>query len=229
MGGTRTTRTRAVTEDAILERCSHILRHASILIARSGVEGFSFAALSDSCGFSAGMIQHYFRTREKLIHATVEFRIAATVAEWQRIVQDSNDAVSLIRDLLTFTVQGKTPFEEAWGFWIEVYAAAHKDAGIRDSVADAVLGWKTIFVEALDAAVLEKAIEPDLDVDELASALVALADGLAIQTLIGVQGSSPDRMVRILHRFAAHELGLEIGRFAPDPISAQQQTHGVPL
>ncbi|MFQ4150406.1 TetR family transcriptional regulator C-terminal domain-containing protein [Arthrobacter sp. LAPM80] len=206
-------RTHAVTEQAIAERRETIVAHAAGIISKAGVDGCSFGAVSDSTGFSIGMIQHYFRTREKLVHATVEFRTQASVQEWQGLYSEGTNAVERLHDLLTFAVEGDTTFEDAWGFWVEVYSAAHKDEKIRKHVANTLLAWREIFVQTLEEAVSEHLIHPFHDADALATLLLALIDGLAIQTLNGIYDHSPQTMIKTLQRFAAHEFGIDVTNF----------------
>lgn len=212
-GTTAAKRTRSVTAEAMAERRASILHHASQVIARSGVEGCSFAELSESTGYSIGMIQHYFRHRDRLIGAAVEYRIEESLAEWQRIYDRGDNALERLHDLLTFAIQGDTPFEEAWGFWLQIYAAAHKNAEIRESVASVWNSWRGLFVRALEEAADEKLLQPSIDINELATLLVATVDGLAIQALNGVHTVTPDELVVTLHRFAAREFGIDAEEF----------------
>lgn len=206
-------RTHAVTEEAIAERRETIVANAAGIISKAGVDGCTFGAVSDATGFSIGMIQHYFRTREKLVHATVEFRTSASVLEWEGLYSEGTNAVERLHDLLTFAVEGEASFEEAWGFWVEVYCAAHKDEEIRKHVANALLAWRGIFVGTLQEAVSEGLIQPFHDADALATLLLALIDGLAIQTLNGIYEHSPHTMTKTLQRFAAHEFGIDVASF----------------
>jgi AcrR family transcriptional regulator len=206
-------RAHAVTEEAIAERRTTILDHAALLIARHGVDGFSFAALAQATGYSVGMLQHYYRTRERLIHAAVAYRMRASVQEWEGIYARDANAIERIHDLLTFSVSGELAFAEAWGFRVQVYAAAHKDQRIRGTVAEVLLAWRGLFVGALAEAGDEGLTRPGLDAEELAELLIALIDGMAIQTLLGFYGSSPGRMTDSLHRFAAREMGIDVDEF----------------
>ncbi|POH61167.1 TetR/AcrR family transcriptional regulator [Arthrobacter glacialis] len=202
-------RTHAVTDEAIAERRETIVAHAAGIIATKGVDRCTFGAVSEATSFSVGMIQHYFRTRERLVLATVEYRTGASVREWQNIHSASTGTLERLFDLLTFAVEGETSFEQAWGFWIEVYSAAHKDENIRVHVATALLAWRGIFEATLDEAVREGLIRPFHDPEVLATLLLAVVDGLAIQTLNGIYNHSPAKMIETLRRFAAHEFGID--------------------
>lgn len=202
-------RTHAVTDEAIAERRESIVAHAADIIAQAGVDRCTFGAVSDATSFSVGMIQHYFRTRERLVLATVEYRTTASVREWQNIHSGGTNAVVRLHDLLTFAVEGEATFEQAWGFWLEVYCAAHKDENIRLHVVNATLAWRAIFEQTLNEAVEEGLIAPFHGPEMLTTLLLAVVDGLAIQTLNGIYEQSPANMIDTLRRFAAHEFGID--------------------
>ena len=206
-------RTHAVTDEAIAERRETIVAQAAGIIARAGVDGCTFGAVSDSTGFSIGMVQHYFRTRDRLVLATVEYRTSTSVREWRGLYSKGINAIERLHDLMTFAVEGEATFDEAWGFWIEVYSAAHKDEKIRKHVVNTLDAWRGIFVQTLEEAIADELIRPFHDAQALATLLVALIDGLAIQTLNGIYEHSPQKMIETLQRFAAHECGIDIAEF----------------
>lgn len=205
-----TTRTKhAVTDEAIAERRLAIMNHTAAIISASGVDGCSFAAVSEATGFSVGMIQHYFRTRNRLILATIDHRIHESEEEWRRIASRGENALAKIRDLLTFSVEGDKSFADAWGFWLELYAASHKDETMRREVNNILELWRKFFLDVLEEAVAEGSVRPAHDPEDAARLLLAVVDGLAIQTINGTYGSSPENMRRLLYRFAAGELGID--------------------
>lgn len=198
----------AVTEEAIAERKAAILNHTAAIISGNGVDGCSFAAVSDASGFSIGMIQHYFRTRDKLIIATVEHRIGEAELEWNSIADRGTNALERICDLLSFSVEGEKSFGDAWGFWLELYAASRKDSRMRGKVNSLLEHWRKIFVDVLEEAVVEGSIRPMHAPGDQARLFLAMVDGLAIQTVNETYGSTPDEMRRLLYNFAAAQLGI---------------------
>lgn len=69
--------------------------------------------------------------------------------------------------------------------------------------------WRKFFLDVLEEAVAEGSINPVHDPEDAARLLLAVVDGLAIQTVNGTYGSSPEDMRRLLYRFAAAELGVD--------------------
>jgi AcrR family transcriptional regulator len=183
----------------------------SHIIARQGVEGCTFAGLADALGISVGMIQHYFRHRDHLILASIEQRVEEAVAEWKSIYDVEKPAAQRLRELLTFAIEGEKSFTEAWGYWLQIYAAAHRDADIRACLTGLWASWRGLFVHALEDARTENLLRHPDDIEEVATVLIATIEGLAIHGLNGVHRFSPTEMIAILHRFAAREFNV-----APD-------------
>ncbi len=204
------TRVRSVTPEAKDERRRNILGCASLIISRKGVGGCTFSEISETCGFSVGMIQHYYRHRDLLIRATVKYRIQASLSEWQRIYERGPNPLVRIRDLLTFAVEGETPFDDAWGFWLQMYAAAHKEPATRAPIAKMLASWRALFKQSLEEAVEEGFVRPNMAAEDLTVVMLALIDGLAIHALNNIYETTPARMVETLHKFTAHELGIEL-------------------
>lgn len=213
MAKQRKTRTHAVTEEAVDARKAEILTHASRVIAAVGFERCSFGAVSDACGFSIGMIQHYFRTRQLLLIASVEYRAEQTVKEWRRIYALTDHPIERIYALLTLAVEGDESFADAWGFWVQVYALGNSNEEARARAAVVLESWRGLFVEALIEAAASGELGQDINPQELGSIIVAVADGLAVQTLNRLYGSTPASMKKMLHTFVASQLGIDPADF----------------
>ncbi|WP_158296631.1 TetR/AcrR family transcriptional regulator [Nocardioides albidus] len=205
----------AVTDEAIAERRADILRHTAAVIVASGVVGCTFAAVSEASGHSIGQLQHHFRTRDRLIHACIEHRMSEAQSEWRAIAERDAAALVRLRALLDYTVNGEKDFADAWGFWIEMMTAARLDAEVREQLNDRLALWREFFVEVLtDLQAESGADRSEHSPEDLASLLVGLADGLAVQTVNGTYAMTPDRMLTLLHDFAGTALGLDLRKAA---------------
>lgn len=210
MAATPPRRTNAVTDEAIAARKAEILGHTARVIVASGVAGCTFAAVSEASGYSIGQLQHHFRTRDRLISACIEHRMKESQDEWRAIAERDASPLARLRALLDYTVDGEKEFADAWGFWIEVNAAAHRDPELRDKLNERLALWQELFLEVLSAASADGVSGDRHSPADLASLLVGLADGLAVQTVNGTYGMEPERMRELLHQFAATALGTDL-------------------
>ena len=201
-------RSNAVTAEAIAERRAEILGHAAESIVRGGVTGCTFAAVSESSGFSIGMIQHYFRTRDRLIDACIDHRIAASEWEWRAIEAGNADPLGRLRDLVAYAVDGE--FASGWGFWLELFNASRLDPALREQVGQRLMTWRLIFSDSIAGVVEGGATTTQRPIEDIASGLVGLADGLAMQVINSFYGMTPERMRELLTAYLADELGITI-------------------
>lgn len=218
----------AVTEDDVEQRSKQILEHAAKAVTEDGMEGCTFVRVSESSGFSVGMIQHYFRTRDRLIRATIDQRIDEAKAEWLLLARLGDSATDRIMNLMSFAVDGKRPFTDAWGFWIELYACARRDPVVREKINNALEQWRTIFTEVLKEAFAEGRIHPDFTVDEQAHLLMALVDGLATHAVNGTYDTTAPAMRTLLRRHAAATLGIDHPRSAAEFTATVNPANGNP-
>lgn len=203
-------RSHAVTEEAIAERRAEILRHTADVIVASGVAGCSFAAVSEASGFSIGMLQHHFRTRDRLISACIDHRMAESQEEWRETAERETAPLPRLRALLDYVVDGAKEFADAWGFWIEVTAAARLDEQIRERLNDRLALWQQLFRDALTDAHDEGLLRTTASVAELTDMVVGLGDGLAMQAVNGTYDMTPDRMRGLLRTFASAAIGVDL-------------------
>lgn len=200
----------AVTEEDVAIRRRTILDHASRVITRTGVGGCSLAQVSRSSGHSVGMIQHYFGKRDNLVRESIKYRSDRAVEEWARISSQAADPISGLHDLLSFAVEGDEPFEDGWGFWLQIYAAAHIDPEIRNTVGEALTAWRASFVDTIRAAQASGIVPGRVEPERVATYVVALTDGLAIQALTNLYDADPKSMRIYLYEFTAAQLDLDV-------------------
>lgn len=202
-------RTHAVTDEAIALLRGRILQQTSHVIAIRGVDGCSLTAVAQAAGCSIGMIQHHFGTRDALVLESIAYRSDQATDEWRRISERVLDPIHRIGALLSFVVEGEESFANAWGFWVQAYAVAPRNAAVRQTISAALKLWRSLFVDALSAAHETGQVSAALDPERNASYVVAAADGLAMQTLGGFYGGDSASMRTTLIGLVAQLLGID--------------------
>lgn len=202
-------RSRATTDAEIADLRTRILRHASTIIGRDGIDGCSISAVARAAGCSLGMIQHHFGTRDGLVLATIEFRSDAAVSEWRRLQAAAPDPIAALRALLAFAVEGDESLADAWGFWVQAYVAAPRNPDVRDAVERTLGEWRALFVDTIAAASDAGLIPAAVDPEHAATLLIAATDGLAIQAIGGFYGTDADHMRAALNELATQMLSLD--------------------
>ncbi|MDR4534443.1 TetR family transcriptional regulator C-terminal domain-containing protein [Glutamicibacter sp. PS] len=197
----------AVTEEQKAAKRQAILGSTCAVIANRGVHRCSFAAVATDCGLSVGMIQHYFSSRSALLSAAIDHRIHESENEWLRIVREHRPGLDQLRALVMFSVDSEREFGDGWGFWLEVFAAARHDEELAGAVNEALETWRGFFMRALILAQDSGAVRADRPAQPTAQLLLALVDGLAMQTSISSYAATPERMREHLLGFVDDYLG----------------------
>src|SRR6266511_2714653 len=151
---------------------AQLLDAAERVFAREGLRGASVAAIAAEAGYSHGAIYSNFDGKEDLFLMLVEERIDARLA---RVYQAADAALS----------QGSEPLE-----------AARRFVAMLQQERDAVL----LLVDFWNQAVRDQAAELARPRDQVATALIALANGFAIESLADPT-AAPDEL--FAHAIAA--------------------------
>jgi AcrR family transcriptional regulator len=165
-------------------RAAIIAATARVIVA-NGVDSTRLADVADEAGVSVGLIQHYFRTKDRLVLET--FRSAAEESRegWRRCVAEDDDPLARIAGLARFIVSDDD-FGLAWGLWVEFYAASTRNRELRKHIHRIMNVWRELFTECIVDGVERGVLQPSGDLDDAVTRIVALTDGLAIQTLLGL-------------------------------------------
>jgi AcrR family transcriptional regulator len=173
---------------------AEILRAALEVIARHGYRKTSTRELAAAVGLSEAGMLHYFGSKEKLFEEVLRAR---DEADMQRIVaDDSIDGLQavirhngtvpgLVQLYSTFSAEAGDPDHASHTFFVERYAA------LRTRLADTVRTRQS-----------EGTLTPDADPDTIATLLIALSDGLQIQSQYDLTKDPADAFHHLLNLLA---------------------------
>lgn len=165
-------------------RAAIIAATARVIVAH-GVDSTRLADVAEEAGVSVGLIQHYFRAKDRLVLETFRTAAEESRAAWQRCVTEDDDPLARIARLARFIVDD-ADFGLAWGLWVEFYAASTRDRELRKHVHRIMNIWRALFSECVADGVERGVFQLTGDLDDAVTRIVALTDGLAIQTLLGL-------------------------------------------
>ena len=176
-------------------RQQQILAEATRAFGRGGFDGVTVQEIADACGISRQGLLHHFGSKEGLLMALLRQRDSADEELFRRTLADSgspfraivavvraNSATPGITAMFTqLAAEAIRPEHPAHDFFHAVYTRIHQD--LRVTLTDMQRRG------LLDAGI---------DADQLASGLVALRDGLALQLFLRSEARSADEMTRTL-------------------------------
>jgi AcrR family transcriptional regulator len=182
-----------------------VLATAMSMIAESGLEKLTMAALGREVGMSSGHLLYYFHSKDELLLRTLEWSEGRLGAERGRLLTGEGPA----RERLDAYVDLYVPAghrDPQWTLWLEVWNRsqnADDDARARQAAIEGV--WHRDLVALLAEGVSRGEFRP-VDPDRFAARLRALLDGFSIHVAIGLRGTDRDRILAHVREFLDESL-----------------------
>jgi AcrR family transcriptional regulator len=158
--------------------------------ADRGLEAVSLRQVAAEAGVSAGMVQHYFRTKDEML-AFAMGQVVRSVGE--RLGAQVSDRPLDPRKFLHELLDQLLPVGEERERNAKVSLAFAAYAAVRPNHAAPILdgmSWlRNLLADALRAAEVAGTARTAVDPERAATALIALVDGLVLHVLTG--GCSP--------------------------------------
>jgi AcrR family transcriptional regulator len=161
-----------------------ILKAAQDIIAEQGYPAATARTVAARCGISPGTLTYHFPSIDSLLGAALR---EASV-EYTNSALRSARALPGARDRLMSLVDAALPSSARslrnWRLWIEYWARASHLPDLVALHSERYAEWRSSFAEIV-AAGAESGEFRDVDPTSTALTLVALLDGLGLQTVIG--------------------------------------------
>ncbi len=154
--------------------------------AQHGLEAVSLRHVAAEAGVTSGMVQHYFRNKDEMVVFAMEV-VKTNISARNATDAPGEDAPiadvvrALFVQLLPLDETRRTEGRVALAFL--AYAAARPEIGTAVRADNALL--REVITERIRTAQAVEQIRTDLDAEHLATALMALVEGLGIQALGG--------------------------------------------
>ncbi|MDQ0716775.1 AcrR family transcriptional regulator [Streptomyces luteogriseus] len=163
------------------QRRQEILQIAMDTFAARGYNNASLQEIADRAGVTQAGVLHYFRSKAQLLTSVLDLRDATDI---EQLGPDRPQGLAFLRHLVD-TVRRNTEREGI----VRLYAVLSAESvteghPAQDYFRDRYAGLRTLVTEALAEACELGETRPDLNVEEAATAIIALMDGLQIQWLL---------------------------------------------
>jgi AcrR family transcriptional regulator len=179
---------------------AQLLDAAERVFAREGLRGASIEAIAEEAGYSHGAIYSNFKGKEDLFLVLVEERIDARLAQ---VYEAADDEMS----------RGSEPLEAARRFvsmlqherdavllLVDFWNQAVRDPTAATKFAERHARMRTLIGRIVEGVARDAGLELALPRDQIASALIALTNGFAIEQLADPD-AAPDEL--FAHAIAA--------------------------
>jgi phosphoribosylaminoimidazole-succinocarboxamide synthase len=218
VGSSQVATPRPTRQERRAETRERLLEAAARVFARDGYAGASVEDVAGEAGFSTGALYSNFDGKEDLFLAllahtvervsrrvadaiaerpTVEERARLGAAEWMRFLEREPEQVLL---------------------FVEFWAYAVRDPDVRGRFAAAYAEPRAATARLIDESARALGLRPTLPAEQLATAVDALADGLALQRLVD-PSSVPENLFGDVLSLLLAGASARAGEPTPDGVS----------
>jgi AcrR family transcriptional regulator len=200
------------------DRRAQIIDAATEVIAGRGYAHTSLKDIADTAGVTPALIYHYFDSKEDLLLATM----AAVQGKLHRAVDAARERESEPFDRIAATVdEAASQFEQHPEFFrliYDMYSAGLSQPSLRRKGLEMLEHGIRRQVEQIRGYYQELGgIDPPVPAEDLAGAIVAAVDGIAVSaTVRGVDPSGMYRALKMILLFAAALPHTALTETAPD-------------
>ncbi|WP_443075993.1 TetR family transcriptional regulator C-terminal domain-containing protein [Streptomyces sp. NBC_01716] len=163
------------------QRREEILRIAMETFAARGYNNASLAEIADRAGLTQAGVLHYFRSKELLLTSVLELRDQTDI---EQLGPDRPRGLAFLRHLIDTSRRNA----EREGI-VRLYAVLSAESVTENHPAqeyfrDRYTGLRAFVADALREAAEVGEAREDLDVENVANAIIAVMDGLQVQWLL---------------------------------------------
>lgn len=180
---TNTRGMRMTRAESKLHTRAAILAAAREVFARDGFHGATLERVADEAGFTKGAVYSAFASKADLFLAVYEARVAERASRLQSLAPRTFDeAMQAASDEWRQVMRSQRGWSAALTeFWVH----ASRDPALRRRFAAAHRAWRRTVGAAIEAAAAAEGRALPLSGERIATAILALGNGLALEGLLG--------------------------------------------
>ena len=194
----------ASTEDGRRSR-DRILRAALDLIIEVGIDQVRLAEIARRAGMSSGQVMYYFTSKEHILLETLAWQEHQDTLRRQAALAKVTGAWRQLKRLIELYLPGTLP-DPSWILWMEAWARAPHNKQVSRFLEELLNPWRDDLAALVTRGVAEGAFAPPADIDNFTRRFIALLDGLALQRLQRMQGTSRKHLTELALYAARIEL-----------------------
>ncbi|MDQ8701923.1 TetR/AcrR family transcriptional regulator [Streptomyces sp. LHD-70] len=186
-----------------------VLSAAMAMIAESGLDRLTMAALGREVGMSSGHLLYYFKTKDELLLQTLEWS-EGRLGEERRTLLDSTEPARARLDAYVELYVPNAPRDPHWTLWLEVWNRsqyADEEAESRGRQAAIEKAWHRDLVALLAEGISRGELRA-VDPERFAARLRALLDGFSLHVAVGLPGTARDQVIAHVREFVDDALGV---------------------
>lgn len=187
-------RTRATRE----QTRTRLLQAASEVFAERGYERASLDEVASAAGLTKGAIYSSFASKDELFYALMDERIGERLALVAGAVDRQSTVSEITRDAADRVVELMGSQHDWHLLFIEFWARAVRDPALHEEFARHRRAARGVIARFLERQAAQAKVELPAAADQLAVAVLALSNGIAIEHLADPETVDPGTFATIL-------------------------------
>ena len=168
------------------------------IFARCGFDRATVDEIVREAGFSKGAFYVHFESKEDLFWAMLEERISRQQDTFRRAVGHTQPIADNVRTILS-DVFGRLRDDPLWGsLFAEFGAHALRNEKVRQRLASMYERWRALIAEILNEGREAGRIRTDIDVQLIATVLIAAVEGSIMQSRLAPETVRLDELLEPL-------------------------------
>jgi AcrR family transcriptional regulator len=161
-----------------------IIKAAQDIIAEQGYSAASARTVAARCDISPGTLTYHFPSMDSLLEAALRDASTQYTTSAIQSARSLPSAHDRLMSLIDAALPSSPDASRNWRLWMEYWARASHSPVLAELHSERYAEWRSTFAEIVSEGV-ESGEFRRLDPDSTALTLVALLDGLGLQTVIG--------------------------------------------
>jgi TetR/AcrR family transcriptional regulator, transcriptional repressor of bet genes len=187
-------------------RRDDLISAALDLVAEGGPRAATVRAISDKAGVTAGLIRHYFASKEELTRAAYTRLMSRMTAQSAAVLETApEDAVTRLSLFIAAAVSPPVLDAEAVGLWAGFVQELRRDEDMREVHSSTYLAFRNL-LQSLIAALPA----PPADPRRAAIAINGLIDGLWMEGSLLPEAFSCHEIIDITLQASGAILGVDL-------------------
>jgi AcrR family transcriptional regulator len=218
---------RLTREEKQAETRDRLLRSAAKVFARHGFHGASLEQVAEEAGFTKGAVYSNFKSKEDLFVSLLEARCREGLEETRSVLQGSAPVAVRIREIGDQMAQRILHDRDWMPLFIEFWAWSVREPRLKRGFAAIWEEMRRGLSRLIEEQARSLGIRLPLPSDQLASAAMALTDGLALQMLAEPARVRPEVIGASLALFSGL-LGADRIPLGTAPVSGARKQRALP-
>lgn len=187
-------------------RREEILDATLQVVVRDGLAAVRVGDVADLLGVSSALVFYHFGTKDALVAEALSYAVERDLAGLASAVEPGQKQEPVERLRRVLEVYGPTGTASGWQLWIDAWALAQHDAGIREVLHRLDGRWTEALRRVVDDGVARGSFTC-ADPSATVARVSALLDGLSVAVLV-YRTVTLEQLRRWVAEAVASELGL---------------------